>query len=69
MLSSSLATYEGLNVTTDDIYADHTDIARFANRQDPGYFQLVGHISKLSRRAKQEGKVGFTTGPHRVIIY
>ncbi|KAI1337720.1 hypothetical protein F5Y15DRAFT_407920 [Xylariaceae sp. FL0016] len=46
------AIYDGLNVTVDDIYANHLDMARFATRQDPGYFQLVGHISKLSRRAK-----------------
>ncbi|CAJ2505786.1 Uu.00g131800.m01.CDS01 [Anthostomella pinea] len=41
---ASLA-YEGLNVTVDDIMENHLKMARFATRQDPGYYQLVGHIN------------------------
>ncbi|KAH8668898.1 hypothetical protein BX600DRAFT_396899 [Xylariales sp. PMI_506] len=50
-----ITTYDGLNVVVDDVYANHWDVARFSSRQDPGYFQLVGHLSKLSRRIEQEG--------------
>ncbi|ORY57506.1 uncharacterized protein BCR38DRAFT_449277 [Pseudomassariella vexata] len=54
MVPKSTSHYEGLNVTTDDIVADHMDIARFSSRRDAGYFQLVGHISKISRNTKLE---------------
>lgn len=50
MVPKATASYDGLNVAVDDVAADHFDIARFATRRDPGYFQIVGHISKLSRR-------------------
>ncbi|ETS79004.1 hypothetical protein PFICI_08857 [Pestalotiopsis fici W106-1] len=52
MVPKSCATYEGLNVVSDDILADHFNIARFSDRQDPGYFQLVGHLSRMSRRSQ-----------------
>ncbi|KAH8198316.1 hypothetical protein TruAng_007518 [Truncatella angustata] len=52
MVPKASATYDGLNVVCDDILADHFDIARFANRQDPGYFQLVGHLSKMSQKSQ-----------------
>ncbi|TLS20914.1 uncharacterized protein PpBr36_10715 [Pyricularia pennisetigena] len=52
MLPKNCASYEGLNVTTDDIFRDHNGLAKYSDRQDPGYFQLVGHISKLTRRTR-----------------
>jgi hypothetical protein len=56
MVPRTVATYEGVNVTTDDVRTDHMNIAKFSSRQDAGYFQLVGHISKLSRGTPQEGE-------------
>jgi hypothetical protein len=55
MVPKSCATYEGLNVVSDDILADHFNIARFSDRQDPGYFQLVGHLSRMSRKSQSIG--------------
>ncbi|TLD17880.1 uncharacterized protein PgNI_00082 [Pyricularia grisea] len=52
MLPKNCSSYDGLNVTTDDIFRDHNGLARYTDRQDPGYFQLVGHISKLTRRTR-----------------
>lgn len=52
MIPKLCATYDGLNVVSDDILADHFDIARFSNRHDPGYFQLVGHLSRISRKSQ-----------------
>lgn len=55
MIPKLCATYDGLNVVSDDILADHFDIARFSNRHDPGYFQLVGHLSRISRKSQSIG--------------
>ncbi|KAK7957685.1 hypothetical protein PG988_012533 [Apiospora saccharicola] len=48
MVTTAAATYEaGPNVTVDTIRADHFDIARFARRSDSGYFQILGHLSRV----------------------
>ncbi|KAK8104928.1 hypothetical protein PG999_008287 [Apiospora kogelbergensis] len=48
MVSKEAATHEeGPSVTIDTIRADHFDIARFSRRSDSGYFQILGHLSRM----------------------
>ncbi|KAH8883762.1 hypothetical protein GQ53DRAFT_752783 [Thozetella sp. PMI_491] len=50
MIPRESASYKGgMNLTVDSIQADHFDMIKFARRTDPGYFQILGHISKLSQ--------------------
>lgn len=50
MVSKDSAFYEGgPNITVDSVVADHFGIAQFGKRTDPGYFQLLGHLSKLTQ--------------------
>lgn len=56
MVSKDTAFYEGgPNVTMDSVLADHFGIARFEKRTDPGYFQLLGHLSKLTQEDALSG--------------
>lgn len=56
MISKISATYEGLNVKIDEFLTNHVDLARFDDRQDTGYRQLIKHITRLSSVPKLHGK-------------
>ncbi|KAI1075343.1 hypothetical protein F5B20DRAFT_585310 [Whalleya microplaca] len=48
MVPRDSAAYDSYNVTRDEMIANHLDLARFKSRDDPGYLQIVTHISKTS---------------------
>ncbi|KAI0390727.1 hypothetical protein F5Y17DRAFT_461513 [Xylariaceae sp. FL0594] len=41
------ATYEGFNVTKDEIPTTHLDLCRFKSKNDAGYMRIVSHIGKI----------------------
>ncbi|KAK8129066.1 hypothetical protein PG984_010174 [Apiospora sp. TS-2023a] len=48
MVPEAAASYENrFNLTVDMIRADHFDMARFSRRTDSGYFQVLGHLSRI----------------------
>ncbi|KAI1417468.1 hypothetical protein F5Y13DRAFT_184815 [Hypoxylon sp. FL1857] len=48
MVPRDSAAYEGFNVTRHDMVVNHLDLARFKSRDEPGYSQMLGWISKVS---------------------
>lgn len=67
ILPKHCATFDGINVTTDDFFQSHAGLARYNDRHESGYFQLVGHISKLTKRTHfQDTEAGMirTQGKH-----
>ncbi|KAI0599515.1 hypothetical protein F4775DRAFT_550210 [Biscogniauxia sp. FL1348] len=48
MLPRDAGAYENFNVTKDDVAANHLDLARFKTRDDPGYLQIISHLSKIT---------------------
>ncbi|KAK8033932.1 hypothetical protein PG991_003330 [Apiospora marii] len=48
MVPEAAASYENrFNLTVDMIRADHFEMARFSRRTDSGYFQVLGHLSRI----------------------
>lgn len=56
MVSKAAGAYEGLNVKTDEFLSNHVDLARFDDRQNAGYRQIIKHITRLSSGPKPYGK-------------
>ncbi|RYP63764.1 hypothetical protein DL770_009311 [Monosporascus sp. CRB-9-2] len=52
MISKASASYDGLNVRSDEFLTNHVDLARFESRQDAGYQKLIRHITQLSATPK-----------------
>jgi hypothetical protein len=70
ILPKACATFDGINVTTDDFFQDHAGLARYNDRHDSGYFQLVGHISKLTKRTHfQDTEAGMIRTKGRPLIH
>ena len=56
MMPKFSASYDGLNVKNDEFVANHVDLARFDNREDKAYRQVVKHLTRVSVGPKPHGK-------------
>jgi hypothetical protein len=68
ILPKACASFEGINVTTDDFFQDHAGLAKYGDRHESGFFQLVGHISKLTKRTHfQDTEAGMVRVRGRIL--
>ncbi|KAK8055709.1 hypothetical protein PG993_000936 [Apiospora rasikravindrae] len=61
------ASYEGFSVTRDDMSVSHMGLARFSDREELGYNQIVSHFARLSAGPTQEELAAIDTRTREIL--
>ncbi|KAK8138051.1 hypothetical protein PG984_001431 [Apiospora sp. TS-2023a] len=61
------ASFEGFSVTRDDMSTSHMGLARFSNRDELGYRQIVSHLTRLSAGPTQEELAAIETRTREIL--